>query len=212
MLSACIERPEAGFFTSDVVVEVGEPVYFTNNSLDALYFEWDFGDGSFTDEPNPIHNYTASGIYNVTLSARSRNNYVDRAYQDITVLFPTTLEIIVKEYYDEYLVQNANVRLYPTYNDWLDEINMVAEGYTNQNGKVIFSRLQPVVYYADVWESEHNNYTLADEDVNWIRIPRLIANDINRFAAWVDYVPNKGIERDRNSKIPAKNRKFFEKR
>lgn len=208
LLSACVERPEAGFIISDIVVEVGDPVYFTNNSFDAVSFEWDFGDGSFTNEPNPIHYYDASGTFNITLSAWSKNDYVDKAYQDITVLFPTTLEVIVKEYYDEYLVQGANVRLYPTYEDWLDETNMVVEGNTNQNGKVIFSRLQPVTYYVDVWESEHNNFSLADEDVGWIRIPALVANDINSFVAWVDYVPNKGTERNRNNKIQGKNRKF----
>lgn len=208
IFSACIERPEAGFFTSNVVVEVGEPVYFTNNSFDAVYFEWDFGDGAFTDEPNPIHTYTATGTYDVTLSAWSKNDRVDRAYQDITVLYPTTLEIIVKEYYDEYRVANANVRLYPTYDDWLDETNMVIEGNTNQNGKVIFSRLQPAVYYVDVWEAQHNNFTLADEDIDWIRIPQLVANDINSFVAWVDYDPSKGTERDRSDKIEGKNRKF----
>ena len=74
-LSACIERPEAGFIASDIVVEVGEPVYFTNNSFDAVSFEWDFGDGSFTNELNPIHYYDASGIFSITLSAWSKNDY-----------------------------------------------------------------------------------------------------------------------------------------
>lgn len=211
IFSACIKRPDAGFNTSNVVVEVGEPVYFTNNSFDAVYFEWDFGDGTFTEDSNPIHTYTASGSYDIILSAWSKNDRVDRAYQEITVLYPTTLEIVVKEYYDEYVVPNANVRLYPTYSDWLDETNMVVESNTDQNGKVIFTRLQPAVYYVDVWEEEHNNFTLADEDVGWIEIPQLVANDINRFTAWVDYVPAKGTQRDRSVKIENKNRKYLKK-
>ena len=195
-----------------MVVEVSDEVYFTNNSLDARYFEWNFGDGTSSTDVNPIHVYTASGTYTVTLSAISRHNHIDRAYQDITVLFPTTLEIKVLEYYDEYPVGNASVILYPTYDDWLAETSMIIEGFTNTNGIVIFSRMDPAVYYVDVWEQNHNNYTLADDDIDWIRIPQLEPNEINRFVAWVDYVSSKSGERNRQLKIKKLERKYTDKK
>src|SRR5439155_2783662 len=34
-----------------------------------LYYLWHFGDGTFTDQPNPSHLYPAAGIYQVVLSA-----------------------------------------------------------------------------------------------------------------------------------------------
>ncbi|MCK4464980.1 MAG: PKD domain-containing protein [Bacteroidales bacterium] len=212
ILTSCRIEPVAGFFTSEVVVEVGDEVYFTNNSLDARYFEWDFGDGTSSTDVNPIHIYTASGTYTITLSAISKRNHIDRAYQDITVLFPTTLEIEVLEYYDEYPVENASVILYPTYDDWLAETDMIIEGFTNNNGIVIFSRMDPAVYYVDVWEQNHNNYTLADDDIEWIRIPQLEPNEINRFVAWVDYVSSKGGERNRQLKIKKLERKYTDKK
>lgn len=212
ILTSCRIEPVAGFFTSEVNVEVGDEVYFTNNSLDARYFEWDFGDGASSTDVNPIHVYTASGTYTVTLSAISKRNHIDRAYQDITVLFPTTLEIEVLEYYDEYPVENASVILYPTYDDWLAETNMIIEGFTNKNGIVIFSRLDPAIYYVDVWEQNHNNYTLADDDIDWIRIPQLEPNEINRFIAWVDYVSSKSGERNRQLKIKKLERKYTDKK
>ncbi len=212
ILISCRIEPVAGFFTSEVNVEVGDEVYFTNNSLDARHFEWDFGDGTSSTDVNPIHVYTASGTYTVTLSAISKRNHIDRAYQDITVLFPTTLEIEVLEYYDEYPVENASVILYPTYDDWLAETNMIIEGFTNTNGIVIFSRMDPAIYYVDVWEQNHNNYTLADDDIDWIRIPQLEPNEINRFIAWVDYVSSKSGERNRQLKIKKLERKYTDKK
>jgi hypothetical protein len=212
ILTSCRIEPVAGFFTSEVNVEVGDEVYFTNNSLDARYFEWDFGDGTSSTDVNPIHVYLASGTYTVTLSAISKRNHIDRAYQDITVLFPTTLEIEVLEYYDEYPVENASVILYPTYDDWLAETNMIIEGFTNTNGIVIFSRMDPAIYYVDVWEQNHNNYTLADDDIDWIRIPQLEPNEINSFVAWVDYVSSKSGERNRQLKIKKLERKYTDKK
>jgi gliding motility-associated-like protein len=43
-------------------------IQFTNNSLGDDWFLWDFGDGDTTSQiENPLHNYTQTGIYNVTL-------------------------------------------------------------------------------------------------------------------------------------------------
>ena len=117
VLTSCERQPVASFFSSELDVYVNEDVFFTNNSLDAKYFEWDFGDGTFSNATNPVHSWAASGVYSVALTASS-NSYSDVSYQEITVLFPTTLEIEVLEYYDEYPVENASVILYPTYQDW----------------------------------------------------------------------------------------------
>ncbi|HRI62257.1 MAG TPA: PKD domain-containing protein, partial [Saprospiraceae bacterium] len=44
-------------------------VAFTNKSLDAVTYAWDFGDGNTSTEEHPIHTYTAAGIYTVKLIA-----------------------------------------------------------------------------------------------------------------------------------------------
>jgi hypothetical protein len=44
-------------------------VSFTNTSLDALTYEWDFGDGITSTEMNPTHIYADAGTYTVVLSA-----------------------------------------------------------------------------------------------------------------------------------------------
>lgn len=47
----------------------GPVVSFTNLSTDASSYTWNFGDGNFSTEVNPVHVYTQSGTYTVTLNA-----------------------------------------------------------------------------------------------------------------------------------------------
>ncbi|MEW6468250.1 MAG: PKD domain-containing protein [Bacteroidota bacterium] len=55
-------------------------VQFTNSSLTGnmvTNYLWDFGDGSFSVAPNPIHTYTQPGVYTVTLTVVTTNGCVD---------------------------------------------------------------------------------------------------------------------------------------
>ena len=214
--TGCRIEPYASFHTSRVVVEVGEPVYFTNTSNNAVYFDWEFGDGNYSDAYDPVHTFTATGTFTVTLTAFSRDDIMDRAFQEITVLFPTTLEIEVLEYWDEYPVEDASVILYPSYDDWLDETNFVSEAFTNQNGKAIFMNLTSDIFYVDVWQNisgvpgHYDNYTLADEDIEFIRVPRLFPNEINHFIAYVDFYDDKKSTRSKSGIIRKLERRSVE--
>jgi PKD repeat protein len=44
-------------------------VQFTNNSLNAFTYLWDFGDGNYSSQQNPTHQYTTVGLYSVSLTA-----------------------------------------------------------------------------------------------------------------------------------------------
>ena len=85
-------------------------------------------------------------------------------------------------------MEGASVILYPRLIDWENEENSVNEGFTDQEGKTVFADLDKIVYYVDVWEENHDNYTLKVDDVGFIRTPEVIPNRINRFIAYVDYV------------------------
>lgn len=214
LMASCVAEPDAFFFTDKVNVEVGEEILFTNNSINAYRFEWRFGDGKMSTAVNPIYSYSTTGTFQVELAAISRKGHVDYAYQTINVVSPTILEIEVLEWYDEYPVAGASVILYPTLNDWNNETNGLPEGFTNNSGKVIFTDLSPRIYYVDVWEENHNNYTLADDDIEFIKTDQIRLNEINRFIAWVDYVGTKGNssgKRDRTMKIVKLERKVTDK-
>jgi PKD repeat protein len=194
MLLSCERSPEAHFYTDTVEPEVGQEVFFTNESHNAVDFEWDFGDGFISDAVNPVHVFTGTGTFEVILTAYSGSGLSDKASITIEVMIPTLLEIEVVEYNDEYGVAGASVRLYPTLPDWDDQTNMTSEGYTDEEGFIVFSHLGPYVYYVDVWEQNHDNVTLREEDVGFIRTPEILPHKINRFVAWVDYTgTRKGV-------------------
>ena len=209
MLSSCDIQPDAYFYTNKITAEVGEDIFFTNASINATDFEWDFGDGTWSDAFNPVHSYSGSGTFTVILTAYSSSGNVDKSYLDIEVTSPTMLEVEVLEWYDQYPVEGASVILYPSEADWDNVTNPIAEGFTNAEGKVIFTDLGPYVYYVDVWHTMYNNYTLRNEDVGFIMTDRLQANELNEFIAWVDYTGTKGSAvRDRKQLMPLKNRSF----
>lgn len=186
ILLSCEKTPYAGFHADKVTPEVGQEVFFINDSQNSHAFEWDFGDGFFSNDANPSHVYTSTGTFEVKLTSFSDNGYEDVASMTIRVLVPTLLVIEVREYYDEYVVRDASVILYPTLPDWDDQTNSVSEGYTNSDGVVVFSGLDPFVYYVDVWENTHDNYGLRSEDAGFVRTPEVMPNKINFFTAWVD--------------------------
>ncbi len=51
------------------IICVGESITFTNTSIDALTYSWDFGDGNSSVLDNPTNTYTLAGQYTVTLTA-----------------------------------------------------------------------------------------------------------------------------------------------
>lgn len=64
VLQGCRDRaPEASF----TVETNGLTVTFTNTSLDAESYSWDFGDGNTSTEASPMHTYASSQAYVVTL-------------------------------------------------------------------------------------------------------------------------------------------------
>lgn len=185
-LFSCKSIPEAHFHTDTVTPEVGKDVFFTNDSHNASRFEWDFGDGYISNDENPVHYYTGTGPFEVTLTAISKSGLEDKAKLALNVMIPTLLEIEVREYYVEYVVPDASVILYSSITDWDAQTNKVSEGLTDAGGIVVFSNLDPYVYYVDVWEKTHDNYTLRNEDVGFVRTPEILPHQINRFIAWVD--------------------------
>jgi PKD repeat protein len=189
-LVSCTKDPFADFTVSDNTVGVGETVYFTNRSIDAESFEWDFGDGFVSNSFNASHYYDIDGVYNVSLKANYKGRG-DIAFMTVSVI-GASLEITVEEYYTPfYLVPDISVILYGSVSDWEhpETSPIVAEGYTNASGVVIFDHLAAQRYYVDIWGPNHDNYKLAEEDVGFIETPVLIPGTITTWTALVDYYP-----------------------
>ncbi len=61
--------PQAGFGAAQTNGSAPLLVAFTNTSIGAQSFVWNFGDGRNSTDSNPTHSYTNAGIYSVTLTA-----------------------------------------------------------------------------------------------------------------------------------------------
>lgn len=68
MMSALIDvegSPTAGF----IFDQIGTTVIFTNTSVGATSYVWDFGDGNSSTDTDPVHVYFNEDFYEVTLTA-----------------------------------------------------------------------------------------------------------------------------------------------
>ncbi len=63
------------------------PVSFTNTSVNAASYFWDFGDGTSSSATDPTHLYTISGNYSVTLIAINSNGCAD------TLVLPLSIQV-----------------------------------------------------------------------------------------------------------------------
>lgn len=65
-----VDNPVADF-TAPVTARCQAPltVNFQNQSINAVSWQWNFGDGATSTDQNPVHDYTAEGNYDVTLIA-----------------------------------------------------------------------------------------------------------------------------------------------
>ena len=67
-------------------------VYFNNISENANSYYWDFGDGNFSEEMSPCHEYSSNGEYTVTLIAKDICNHADTVSDFINLNFIGTYE------------------------------------------------------------------------------------------------------------------------
>jgi gliding motility-associated-like protein len=63
-----ISKPLANFITTDTLSCPTQPVRFTNQSTGPnLTYLWKFGDGTTSTQQNPVHTFTADGIFSISL-------------------------------------------------------------------------------------------------------------------------------------------------
>ncbi|MCB0848426.1 MAG: PKD domain-containing protein, partial [Bacteroidetes bacterium] len=79
--------PTAIASTTDTVGCNPMTAVFTNNSINATAYSWNFGDGITSSTVSPSHIYTTPGNYTVTLIAASGAGCLD------TLIFPYTIQV-----------------------------------------------------------------------------------------------------------------------
>lgn len=72
----------------NALAEIGQVIFFTNNSQFADSYLWDFGDGNTSTEENPNYVYETVGEYQVCLTASNPQNCPDIYCENIVVIPP----------------------------------------------------------------------------------------------------------------------------
>ncbi len=76
----------AAFTANTVIAEVGQTIFFTNQSQFADSYFWNFGDGGTSTEINPIYTFNDTGIFEVCLAALTNQNCNDTICLPIQVI------------------------------------------------------------------------------------------------------------------------------
>lgn len=125
--------PVASFSLSTNSICVGNSISFADNSSNVpTQWSWDFGDGSTSNNQNPVHTFMTSGTYNVILTA-SNTSGSDTSIQLIIVNECSGIETL----------SNSEALIYPNPNDGsfaLKGFDSNSNFFINDfNGKLLFS-------------------------------------------------------------------------
>jgi len=95
--------PKAAFTTDKSSYYLTEPITFTNTSVNAVSYSWNFGDGQKSTERIPTHAFTSQGTYNVVLTVNnsvtaSKSIKIFNGSASYQVLNLTTLNYTLNSY------------------------------------------------------------------------------------------------------------------
>jgi len=86
-ITVSVQRPIASFSANTTLGKAPLAVRFTDESGGSpLEWQWDFGDGSISQDQDPVHMYAIPGTYTVTLrAANSGGSDIERKIYYITI-------------------------------------------------------------------------------------------------------------------------------
>ena len=132
--------PLAAYSYTPVIPETNKPSVFTNLSVDAIRYHWDFGDDKSSTEVNPTHQYARTGTYKVCLTAYSEDECRDVVCKDVmadvyaTVDVPSAFTpngdgINDKLYVRGSAVADVRLRIYNRWGQMIFETTSMEEGW-----------------------------------------------------------------------------------
>ncbi len=126
LLASCAVKPVPKFSVPVQKYVAPADVVFTNNSLKAESYEWDFGDGTTSMEASPKHTYSHSGNYAVILKAKKGTKTVI-SKQMIQVTAPERCLVEIQTDFGTMIAELYNGT--PKHRD--NFIKLAEEGYFN---------------------------------------------------------------------------------
>jgi gliding motility-associated-like protein len=170
--------PVAGFTPDPYVTTILQPVYFENQSTGATAYQWNFGDGYYSDSENPQHLYNDTGQYVIYLTAVNQYGCEDTAINEVimtptfTVYIPNAFTPNNDGMNEFFTVSGIGIKNYELF-IWNRWGNLIFEGDNcGWNGKVLNrdeSAKEDVYIYRVVFKDIFNQNHQLDGRVNLIR-------------------------------------------
>lgn len=180
IIISCHKQPVADFKYDSENYWTFEQIYFTNLSYESYYYEWDFGDSSFSSIFNPTHLYKEKGNYTITLVTISENRKKkDSISKDITIAQPT--DLFVKTLFNNSPVDSCRIYLYDNYLDWKNQLYRIDSTITDIDGIGMFRNLVPNIYYIDAYKEFKNKTGYFSNKDTGSKTTFLIENAINPY-------------------------------
>jgi len=126
LLASCAVKPVANFTAPTQKIVAPTEITFTNTSLKAETYAWDFGDGGSSTEMSPTHRYIHSGNYTVVLKATKGSKTVTRK-QMIQVTAPERCLVEIETEFGTLTAELYNAT--PKHRD--NFIKLAEEGFYN---------------------------------------------------------------------------------
>lgn len=166
------KTPEASFYPSPASASILNPVIsFINMSNFTDTYSWEFGDGGSSDEESPLHTYSDTGYYAVTLLTTTGPGCADTAYSTVHI----------KDYVTIY-IPNAFSPNDDGHNDFFGPLG-TGWGTYKVYSMAIFNRWGTLIFETDnpaiPWNGKVNNSGKVCQDGSYIYRIRLQAEDNN---------------------------------
>ncbi|MEO0338549.1 MAG: PKD domain-containing protein, partial [Bacteroidota bacterium] len=85
-LVTVLPSPTAGFsYSPDEPSVLSPEIQFFESARDVAAYNWDFGDGNGSAQPNPVHVYRDTGLYEVIQVVTHPNGCTDTVRQDVDI-------------------------------------------------------------------------------------------------------------------------------
>jgi PKD repeat protein len=179
------------------------PFYYHFNDLstgDISSWSWDFGDGNFSSEKNPSHQYGEAGTYQVCLTVSSTSltgNCTDQACLEVATLTYFSLGGLV--YAGEYPLNNpvmsGDTGIASLYRIVNQQIVFVEDSYFQEYGYYWFGYLFPGEYIVKIGLTQgsphYNNYftTYYGDEISWTKAPLVTVSNADIYEAEVNLFP-----------------------
>jgi hypothetical protein len=170
----------------------------STGNIDAWH--WDFGDGSFSNEQNPSHQYDEAGSYKVCLTVANINdtmNCLDQTCQDLSTMDYFSLGGLV--YAGDYPLNNpvaeGDTGIASLYRIVDNQIVFVEDHFFHDYGYYWFGYLFPGKYLVKIGltpgSTHYHDYftTYYGDKINWTKADLLNISNSSVYEAEVHLIP-----------------------